>query len=280
MANGAWRWRPTWTATSTARVRRFCAPCVRDGGRWTRYNMPLRWTRWPGRWCARRRSGPSTSRSAGSSSQLYGLRRQWVTARNGWGDRCRTRSGWSPSVVADPRAALRTMIRAFERTRDILTVPGRRLVVLRPAEPLLVLADSGVALRRKGWQLLPHSPAAARDGRGLCSAVTDVSAHLHTPRALPPASGAHPQNRRQGQRRGSSLVPGRRLPAPVHALALPAAARRHPAGSPAAAADSGTHPAPARPRTGPSRDPPQASCAPSWNSSPSHPLISLRPRKG
>jgi hypothetical protein len=41
------------------------------------------------------------------------------------------------------------MIRAFERTRDILTVPGRRLVVLRSAEPFLVLADSGVALRRK-----------------------------------------------------------------------------------------------------------------------------------
>ena len=41
------------------------------------------------------------------------------------------------------------MIRAFERTRDLLTVPGRRPVVLRSAEPLLVLADSGVALRRK-----------------------------------------------------------------------------------------------------------------------------------
>ncbi|GAB2804839.1 hypothetical protein GCM10027073_41920 [Streptomyces chlorus] len=54
-----------------------------------------------------------------------------------------------PSVVADPRSALRAMIRAFERTRGLLTVPGRRLVVLRSAEPLLVLADSGVALRRK-----------------------------------------------------------------------------------------------------------------------------------
>ncbi|SBV01811.1 Protein of unknown function (DUF4238) [Streptomyces sp. OspMP-M45] len=59
------------------------------------------------------------------------------------------RTAPGPSVVADPRSALRAMIRAFERTRDILTVPGRRLVVLRSAEPMLVLGDSGVALRRK-----------------------------------------------------------------------------------------------------------------------------------
>jgi hypothetical protein len=54
-----------------------------------------------------------------------------------------------PSLNADPRSALRAMIRAFERTRDLLAAPGRRLVLLRSAEPLLVLADSGVALRRK-----------------------------------------------------------------------------------------------------------------------------------
>ncbi|MGA5291615.1 DUF4238 domain-containing protein [Streptomyces pseudogriseolus] len=54
----------------------------------------------------------------------------------------------APSLIADPRSALRAMIRAFERTRDLLAVTGRRLVVLRSAEPLLVLADSGVALRR------------------------------------------------------------------------------------------------------------------------------------
>lgn len=59
------------------------------------------------------------------------------------------RTAPGPSVVADPRSALRAMIRSFERTRDLLTVPGRRLLVLRAAEPLLVLADSGVALRRK-----------------------------------------------------------------------------------------------------------------------------------
>ncbi|CQR59343.1 hypothetical protein (plasmid) [Streptomyces leeuwenhoekii] len=59
------------------------------------------------------------------------------------------RTAPGPSVVADPRSARRAMIRAFERTRDLLTVPGRRLVVLRAAEPLLVLADSGVALPRK-----------------------------------------------------------------------------------------------------------------------------------
>ncbi|MFD9114977.1 hypothetical protein [Streptomyces bottropensis] len=41
------------------------------------------------------------------------------------------------------------MIRAFERARDLLAAPGRRLVLLRSAEPLLILADSGVSLRRK-----------------------------------------------------------------------------------------------------------------------------------
>lgn len=54
-----------------------------------------------------------------------------------------------PSVIVDARSALRATIRAFERTRALLAAPGRRLVLLRSAEPLLVLADSGVALRRK-----------------------------------------------------------------------------------------------------------------------------------
>ncbi|MFJ6492008.1 DUF4238 domain-containing protein [Streptomyces californicus] len=75
-----------------------CAPVLRvvarDGGHWTRRSTLSYWTRWPGRWCARRRSGPSTSRSASNSSQHCGLRRQWVSARNSWSGRCRTRSGW------------------------------------------------------------------------------------------------------------------------------------------------------------------------------------------
>ncbi|MEV7658578.1 hypothetical protein AB0O39_31010 [Streptomyces anulatus] len=54
-----------------------------------------------------------------------------------------------PSAVSDPRSALRAMIRSFERTRDVLAAPGRRLLVLRSAEPMLVLGDNSVALRRK-----------------------------------------------------------------------------------------------------------------------------------
>ncbi|WP_258056109.1 DUF4238 domain-containing protein [Streptomyces sp. Ru62] len=59
------------------------------------------------------------------------------------------RTAPDPSLIADPRSVLRAMIRAFERTRGLLAAPGRRLVLLRSAEPRLVLADSGVALRRK-----------------------------------------------------------------------------------------------------------------------------------
>ncbi|TRV73327.1 hypothetical protein FKN01_27530 [Streptomyces sp. 130] len=61
-------------------------------------------------------------------------------------------------VIADPRSVLRAEIRSFERTRDILTVPGRRLVVLHSAEPLLILGDSGVALRRKDGTLCLTPP--------------------------------------------------------------------------------------------------------------------------
>lgn len=59
------------------------------------------------------------------------------------------RTAPDPSLIADPRSVLRAMIRAYERTHDLLTVPGRRLVLLRSAMPLLVLADCGVVLRRK-----------------------------------------------------------------------------------------------------------------------------------
>ena len=52
-------------------------------------------------------------------------------------------------MTDDPRSALRASIRGFERTRNVLAAPGRRLVLLHSTEPLLLLADSGVALRRK-----------------------------------------------------------------------------------------------------------------------------------
>ncbi|MEU1502889.1 DUF4238 domain-containing protein [Streptomyces sp. NPDC005732] len=53
------------------------------------------------------------------------------------------------STMDDPRSALRASIRGFERTRKMLAAPGRRLVLLHSNEPLLMLSDSGVALRRK-----------------------------------------------------------------------------------------------------------------------------------
>ncbi|MFI7300149.1 DUF4238 domain-containing protein [Streptomyces sp. NPDC050121] len=59
------------------------------------------------------------------------------------------RTAPDPSVVDDPRSPLRASIRAFERTRDVLAAPGRRLMLLHSAEPLLLLPDSGVALRHK-----------------------------------------------------------------------------------------------------------------------------------
>ncbi len=59
------------------------------------------------------------------------------------------RTAPDPCVISDPRAALRASIRAFQRTLDLLASPGRRLVLLRSEEPLLVLADGGAALRRK-----------------------------------------------------------------------------------------------------------------------------------
>ncbi|WP_435864644.1 hypothetical protein [Streptomyces phaeochromogenes] len=45
------------------------------------------------------------------------------------------RTAHGPSVIGDPRSALRTSIRAFERTRDLLAAPGRRVVQLRSSEP-------------------------------------------------------------------------------------------------------------------------------------------------
>ncbi|MFH8681162.1 DUF4238 domain-containing protein [Streptomyces lydicus] len=62
------------------------------------------------------------------------------------------RAAWGSApgaAEADPRSALRSSIRAFERVRHFLTAPGRRLVLLECAEPLLVIGDSGVVLRRK-----------------------------------------------------------------------------------------------------------------------------------
>lgn len=66
------------------------------------------------------------------------------------------RTAPDPSVVADPRSVLRACIRAFERAREVLAAPGRRLVLLHSGERLLMLADSGVAPRKDGtYSLTP-----------------------------------------------------------------------------------------------------------------------------
>lgn len=100
------------------------------------------------------------------------------------------RTAPGPSVVTDPRSALRAMIRAFERTRDLLTVPGRRLVVLRSAEPLLVLADSGVALRRRDGTfcltppLLPETVEAFAPLSPTCLLISAPRAHYRLRQGL------------------------------------------------------------------------------------------------
>ncbi|MET9717247.1 hypothetical protein TR631_37270 [Streptomyces rochei] len=74
------------------------------------------------------------------------------------------------------------MIRAFERTRDLLTAPGRRLVVLRAAEPLLVLADSRVALRRKDGSFC-LTPPLLPEAVEVCAPLSPTCLLISTPRA-------------------------------------------------------------------------------------------------
>ncbi|GGW78431.1 hypothetical protein [Streptomyces galilaeus] len=91
------------------------------------------------------------------------------------------------SVIVDPRSVLRASIRAFERTRDLLAAAGRRLVLLRSAEPLLVLADSGIALRRKDGTfgltppLLPETIEVFVPLSPTCLLISTTRAH-HRPR--------------------------------------------------------------------------------------------------
>lgn len=92
------------------------------------------------------------------------------------------RTAPDPSVIADPRSALRAMIRAFERTRDLLTVPARRLVVLHAAKPLLVLTDSGVALRRKDGSFC-LTPTLLRETVEVCAPLSPTYLLISTPRA-------------------------------------------------------------------------------------------------
>lgn len=100
------------------------------------------------------------------------------------------RTAPGPSVVTDPRSALRAMIRAIERTRDLLTVPGRRLMVLHAAEPLLVLADSGVALRRKAGSfcltppLLPETVEVFAPLSPTCLLISTPRAHYRPQQGL------------------------------------------------------------------------------------------------
>lgn len=95
-----------------------------------------------------------------------------------------------PSVVSDPRAALRVMIRSFERARDVLAAPGRQLVVLRSAEPMLVLGDSGVALRRKDGTfgltppLLPETVEVFAPLSPTCLLISTPRAHYRPQQGL------------------------------------------------------------------------------------------------
>jgi hypothetical protein len=97
-ASGAWHWRPTWTAMSTARVRRFCAPCVRDSGRWTKHYRRSRWTRWPGRSCA-----PQAFRSFDEQVGRHLLPALW--AQEVVGPTFRGRVGRATRRVGPPRGA-------------------------------------------------------------------------------------------------------------------------------------------------------------------------------
>ncbi|MFI1308558.1 DUF4238 domain-containing protein [Streptomyces albidoflavus] len=100
------------------------------------------------------------------------------------------RTAPDPSVVADPRSALRAMIRASERTRDVLAAPGRRLVVLHAAEPILVLGDSGVALRRKDGTfgltppLLPETVEVFAPLSPTCLLISTPRAHYRSQQGL------------------------------------------------------------------------------------------------
>ncbi|MER6194954.1 DUF4238 domain-containing protein [Streptomyces cyaneofuscatus] len=100
------------------------------------------------------------------------------------------RTAPGPSVIADPRSALRAMIRAFERTRDVLAAPGRQLVVLRSAEPMLVLGDSGVALRRKDGTfgltppLLPETVEVFAPLSPTCLLISTPRAHYRPQQGL------------------------------------------------------------------------------------------------
>ncbi|TRV72648.1 hypothetical protein FKN01_29550 [Streptomyces sp. 130] len=74
------------------------------------------------------------------------------------------------------------MIRAFERVRDVLTAPSRRLVVLRSAEPLLVLGDSSVALRRKDGTF-GHTPPLLPETVEVFAPLSPTCLLISTPRA-------------------------------------------------------------------------------------------------
>lgn len=100
------------------------------------------------------------------------------------------RTAPGPSVVPDARSALRTMIRACERARELLAAPGRRLVVLRSAEPMLVLGDSGVALRRKDGTfgltppLLPETVEVFAPLSPTCLLISTPRAHYRPQQGL------------------------------------------------------------------------------------------------
>ncbi|MFI1488064.1 DUF4238 domain-containing protein [Streptomyces sp. NPDC020747] len=168
------------------------------------------------------------------------------------------RTAPDPCVVSDPRAALRASIRAFQRTRDLLASPGRRLVLLRSKEPLLVLADGGVALRRRDGTFC-ITPPLLSDTIEVFAPLSPRCLLISTSRAHYRAGRPDPQDRGQGQRRCGRLVPGRRLPAALHVLARPTAARRCSVESPGTEPVRRSRAAPTRPRPGSPQDPPRRS---------------------
>ncbi|MFG3427607.1 DUF4238 domain-containing protein [Streptomyces californicus] len=100
------------------------------------------------------------------------------------------RTAPGPWLVSDQRSALRVMIRAFERTRDVLAAPGRQLVVLRSAVPMLVLGDSGVVLRRKDGAfcltppLLPETVEVFAPLSPTCLLISTPRAHYRPQQGL------------------------------------------------------------------------------------------------
>lgn len=172
------------------------------------------------------------------------------------------RTAPGPSVVADPRSALRAMIRACERTRDVHAAPGRRLLVLRSAEPMLVLGDNSVALRRKDGTfgltppLLPEAVEVFAPLSPTCLFISTTRAHYRpqqglTRRIAAKANAGAAAWCQDAVYRPPSMPWPSRLQLPGAPLVI-----RQPR------LTAAPTPAAAQPRAGPSRDAPQRAAQP------------------